>query len=308
MRIVRKVSAFTLVELLVVIGIIALLISILLPALSKARDQANTIACQSSERQFYSVMQLYAADYHQSILPAVFQTGQPAEFDWYEPTLIGNEFNHMIGMAGSNNSDRQKGASLIIKQLLVCPGADHTNDPDPNTIAGIGGPSAIYYGDYIYNQYMGVIKYTAQQYEFFPYLKTNQVPGNVIVLMESTKPNYPPPGAYSANANGYKNYFAGWNDIFNSANPAAKPASQLTFTRIGTPHSKNKKMNVLCADGHIALVDPKRDFFDDPTNQRTVREYLWDEALNPGSTTTPPSPQTPPTFLNGGWRRGVPGI
>src|SRR5438045_2301354 len=73
----RSRTGFTLVELLVVIGIIAVLISVLLPALSKARGRAQTVACASNLRQITTSALLYAAE-NKGSLPWGFVFNQQA--------------------------------------------------------------------------------------------------------------------------------------------------------------------------------------------------------------------------------------
>src|SRR5215204_4286094 len=70
----KRNAAFTLVELLVVIGIIVILIAILLPALSRAREQANRAACASNLRQITIGIRMYA-DAHRDVLPNANPSG-----------------------------------------------------------------------------------------------------------------------------------------------------------------------------------------------------------------------------------------
>ena len=64
----RQKKAFTLIELLVVVSIIALLVSILLPSLSKARESARRAVCSSNLRQIFISLSLYATE-HNSVYP-----------------------------------------------------------------------------------------------------------------------------------------------------------------------------------------------------------------------------------------------
>src|SRR4051812_44559512 len=71
-------AGFTLVELLVVIGIIALLIAILLPALSKARAQSQQVACMSNLRSMGQALVMYTNEW--KYYPGCYSVGGGTDF------------------------------------------------------------------------------------------------------------------------------------------------------------------------------------------------------------------------------------
>jgi prepilin-type N-terminal cleavage/methylation domain-containing protein/prepilin-type processing-associated H-X9-DG protein len=245
-------AGFTLVELLVVIGIIALLISILLPALAKARDQAHTVQCQSNERQFYQLMVMYSSDYKGYVLPAreqIQQGASNAQLYWWGPGLLGQELNQG---AYDNDAERYQAFQHLVK-ILTCPSASHELDSIITTVAN----TTNYYGDYTYNQNLGEIDLTptaaAGENGITPLEKWSKVPDNVAVMTDMDKAWPMANGAGSVSVETNTSTFLEPNYLLgNHVSPwtAASPAF------MWVPHVSGTKANMLFMDGHISTVTP----------------------------------------------------
>jgi len=105
MRKFKNHSAFTLVELLVVISIIALLLSILMPSLNKAREAARQIVCGSNLHQWSLVSFAFSLD-HKGYLPRAYAQGDIKY--WH---LQGAQFTVMPFYINDTSSDKTFGTA-----------------------------------------------------------------------------------------------------------------------------------------------------------------------------------------------------
>ena len=242
----RSKNFFTLIELLVVIAIIAILASMLLPALQKSREKGRTIACANQMKQISSCLQMYLsefADWYVPYCPQLDNTGK-----WGEPTK------------GSWASIFYDFGYLKETRVYYCPSA---LPPTEQPQYGLGGlyscvaqPKQKYtykYIDYGYN------------WKYFGSGGTVNTAGSVLV--KASKVKNPSQKITHAESRHYKQYTDGWFIVSNTSTAEGNVAPR---------HGSNTEegtVNLAFADGHVGSISNYRvGYFDSDE----MRDLHWD--------------------------------
>ena len=244
---------FTLVELLVVVGIIALLISILIPVLGRARDQANKTACMSNLRQVMLAFMQYA-NANKDMCPFGARSDNPGNVDIAEDWIHYRQGINNQGLWSSAITPYLGGPGEGLRAILRCPSDNVDNRSNM--------------GQYPYSYTMNM--YYEPRPGFFPpeghppvRLSTTRRASEKILLAEENErtinDGFWAPGNYSAPPVP-GNYEAGWvvnwdwlSIRHDNSKKEAEPPVAFTGPLTNLPN-RQRRGNVCFADGHVDYV------------------------------------------------------
>ena len=283
----RKLKAFTLIELLVVIAIIALLISILLPSLSRARELSKRLVCGSNIKGIGTSAKIYANDNNDRWMTPGFMnaaSGSPSNHIEYLPTVNTNsrppqrgevgynrwlesESEDRAGVGGSSAVTVTRAFWILVRSgdvtvdQFICPSST-TDSPDETENI------ELYYDfESIENLSYGY------QVPFGPApTRAREGMDNRMALAADKGPFYFP-GA-----------IPNW-DVGRGGQPLRLDDSPKNWRRVNSPNhggsGNGEGQNILFADGHAKFYKVPTAGIDND-NIYTVMTDIWDSAAVPG--------------------------